>query len=54
MTVDAGFVEANLGALSRSTDLSRTITEMIQRSQPEAKAPTMLHARIQTTRITRL
>jgi hypothetical protein len=35
-------------------EIESTITEMIQRSQPEAKAPTMLLARIQTTRITRL
>lgn len=57
LEVDADMIRHHLHACERcmeNFEIESTITEMIQRSQPEAKAPTMLLARIQTTRITRL
>ena len=54
---DADLIRLHLHACERcmeNFEIESTITEMIQRSQPEAKAPTTLLARIQTTRITRL
>ena len=57
LEADATVIRHHLHACERcmeNFEIESTITEMIQRSQPEAKAPTMLLARIQTTRITRL
>ena len=54
---DADLIRLHLHACERcmeNFEIESTITEMIHRSQPEAKAPTTLLARIQTTRITRL
>ena len=57
LDADADLIRLHLHACERcmeNFEIESTITEMIQRSQPEAKAPTTLLARIQTTRITRL
>ena len=54
---DADIIRLHLHACERcmeNFEIESTITEMIQRSQPETKASTTLLARIRTTRITRL
>ena len=54
---DADLIRLHLHACERcmeNFEIESTITEMIQRSQPAAKAPTTLSGRIQTLRITRL
>jgi anti-sigma factor (TIGR02949 family) len=54
---DADLIRLHLHACERcmeNFEIESTITEMIQRSQPETKASTTLLARIRTTRITRL
>ena len=51
LEADADMIRHHLHACERcmeNFEIESTITEMIQRSQPEAKAPTMLLARIQT------
>lgn len=55
LEADADLIRHHLHACERcmeNFEIESTITEMIQRSQPPAKAPTTLSARIQTLRIT--
>ena len=57
LEADATVIRHHLHACERcmeNFEIESTITEMIQRSQPETKASTTLLARIRTTRITRL
>ncbi|QXT64048.1 zf-HC2 domain-containing protein [Tessaracoccus palaemonis] len=53
---DADVIRVHLHACERcmeNYEIESTITEMIQRSQPEEKAPDTLLARVSTMRITR-